>query len=127
MINVRYELYIKPDYNFIHWLRDEPNNYKGYKFWKYFTIKKIKIDENGVIIDFIQLDEEGKPHIKYHYYNKNFNFGALWNFAIYDNFEQAWRYLDVPQFYSSFSEIIDILLVFYNKKIKYTIRNILDF
>lgn len=123
---VRYELYVKPNYNFLHWLRDEENNYKGHKFWGYFTIKKIEIAEKGITIDFIQLDEEGIPHIIYHYYSKRFNLGGLWNFASYDNFDQAWRYLDVPQFYSSFSEIIDTLMPFYTKKINYDMGQFLS-
>lgn len=125
-MSIRYELYVKPDYNFLHWLRDEDNTYKGHKFWKYFTIKKVEIAEKGVTVDFIQMDEEGVPHVTYHYYSKRFSFGALWNFTIYDNFEQAWRYLDVPQFYASFQEVVNTLLTYYGKKINYGIGQFLS-
>ena len=118
-MSIRYELYVKPDYNFIHWLRDESNNYKGYRFWSYFTIKKININKNGITIDFFQVSEEGKPHVTYHYFTDKFNFDVMWNFTIYDNLTQAWRYLDVPQFFNSFNEVLDSLLIYYKKKINY--------
>ena len=116
----RFELYIKPDYNFIHWLRNEKNNYKGYKFWKYFAIKKTKINENGITIDFIEFSEQGKPHIAYHYFDKSFSLASIWNFEIYDNLQQAWRYLEVPQFYNSFNEALEVILKMYEQKVKYT-------
>jgi len=115
----RYEIYIKPDFNFIHWLNDESNNYKGYGFWKYFVIKQTKIDEPGVTINFIKLSEEGKPHITYHYQTKEFSFGAIWNFTNYDNLCAAWRYINIPAYFNSFNEAIDQILIFYNKKINY--------
>ena len=115
----RYELFLKPDYNFIHWLNDEPNNYKGYKFWEYFIIKQIKIDEPGIVINFIEFSEEGKPHIAYHYKTIFSDFGCMWNFSNYDNLCAAWRYITIPAYFNSLTEVIDYILNLYTKKINY--------
>ena len=53
----KYEVFIKPDYNFVHWLNDEPNNYKGEKFWFYFAIKETKIQPNGLTINFYTFNQ----------------------------------------------------------------------
>lgn len=125
-MNTRFELYVKPNYNFLHWLRDEKNNYKGKAFWKYFLVKKISIEPKGVTVDFFEFYETGKPYIAYHYFNEKFDFEAIWNFSNYDNFNQAWHYLNVPQFYNNFSEVIDVLMIFYTKKINYLCNQVLS-
>ena len=114
----RYDIYIKPDYNFIHWLNDEQNNYKGYRFWLYFSIKETKIQPNGITINFYEFNEIGKPHVAYHYHSKEFSLGGMWNFSNYDNLCEAWRYINVLAHYDSFKTAIEQILLFYTKKIK---------
>ena len=120
MTTDRYELYIIPDFNFIHWVRNEPNRYKGYKFWKYFSIKRTKISEKGISVDFFEFSEEGKPKIAYHYFNDKLSLNNAWNFGPFHNFEQAWHFLDVPQFYTSYTDALNTILELYNKKVQYT-------
>jgi hypothetical protein len=115
----RYELFIKTDYNFIHWLNDEENNYKGKKFWWYFAIKEYKTEPNGITVNFYEFNETGKPHIAYHYFNKEFSLGGMWNFSNYDNLCAAWRYIAVPAYFDSFAAAVDQILYYYNKKISY--------
>ena len=114
-----YELFIKTDYNFIHWLNDEENNYKDKKFWWYFAIKECKINPNGIIVNFYEFNETGKPYIAYHYFNKDFNLGGIWNFSNYDNLCAAWQYIAVPAHFDSFAAAVDQILYYYNKKINY--------
>ena len=118
-MNDRFSLYIKPDYNFIHWLRDEPNNYKGKNFWWYFVVKRNRIGYNGITVDLFKFTETGKPFIAYHYYNKNFSYTNMWDYGIIDNFTEAWRYIDVPQFYVSFKDVLNTILKLHGKKVHY--------
>lgn len=115
----RYELLIRPDYNFIHWLNDEQNNYKGIRFWTYFSVKETKIQPNGVTINFYEFDETGKPHVAYHYYDKNYSLSGMWNFSNYDNLCEAWRYITVPAQFNDFKTTVDCILNLYIKKINY--------
>ncbi len=121
----KYEVFIKPDYNFIHWLNDEPNNYKGEKFWFYFAIKETKIQPNGLTINFYIFNETGKPHVSYHYYNKEFSLNGMWRFWVYDNLCAAWRYITIPIQFESFSAAVNSILEFYNKKVNYLCGQVL--
>ena len=115
----RYDIYIKPDYNFIHWLNDEQNNYKGYRFWWYFSIKETKIQSDGITINFYEFNEFGKPYVAYHYYSKQFSLDGMWSFSNYDNLCEAWQYINIPAHYDSFKTAIKQILLFYTKKINY--------
>jgi len=118
-MDTKFKLYVKPEYNFLHWLNDEQNNYKGYGFWNNFCVRKESITDKGISIDFIEFSREGKPRVAYHYFSKDFTFGGMWNFTNYDNYTEAWRYLRVPAYFNSFKEVINCLLEYYNKKINY--------